>query len=238
MVSTLRRRFESFVRTLDGFEHIDALLKHSKNLDRKQRADYLFQGRQIIVEQKTLVSDPIRKPQKVADKIMRERGIVAYGTVSTRRIFSSQPDANSLQSRLVLSIGRTIHEVVAKADKQTRDTRSIFDLPDAVGAIVLLNEGAGMLAPEIIGYVLSNTFQERDEEGAPRYKHNDAVIGISEVQTVPVPEALQTYPINTFTNPHSNRAAMVDTFADMLIARWAAFNDARLIINDTRQGRN
>jgi hypothetical protein len=233
-MSTLRKRFESFVRTLDGFEHIDALLKDSKNLDGKQRADYLFQGRQIIVEQKTLVSNPIYKPQKLADKIMRERGIVAYGTVSTRRILSSQPDASFLQRGLVLSVAKNIETVVAKADDQTRDTRVIFGIPVAVGIIVLLNEGAGMLDPETIGYALCNTFERQDKEGAPRYKHNDAVIGISEVHTLPVRGALRTYPINVFRSPHTNSAAIVDTFSDMLITRWAAFNHAPLIIKESR----
>lgn len=230
MTSSLRSRFESFVRTLNGFENIDSLLKGSRKFDSKQRADYLFQEREVNVEQKTLVSDPISKPQKFADKIMRERGIVAYGTVSTRRIFSSQPDANSLQRRMVLSIAKTIDDVVAKADKQTRDTRLIFDIPDSVGIVILLNEGAEMLAPEVIGYALSNTFQKRDEKGAPRYKHNAAVIGISEVHAVSLATPLATYPINTFKNPNRSGAAMVDAFVDMLSARWAVFNHARLIV--------
>jgi hypothetical protein len=166
---------------------------------------------------------------------MHERGIVAYGTVLTRRIFSSQPDASSLQRGLVLSVAKNIEGVVAKADEQIRDTRLIFGIPDAVGILVLLNEGAKILAPGIVGYALCNTFQKRDEEGEPRYKHNDGVIGISEVHTVPVPKALHTYPINTFTSPNTNSAAIVDAFSDMLIARWTAFNHAPLIIKESRR---
>ncbi len=163
---TLRTRFESFVKTLDGFEDIDALLKNSKTPDRRMRADYLFQGREIIVEQKTLESNPIARPQKFADKIMRERGIVVLGRSSTQRIFSRQPDANALQRRLVLGIAKTIDDDVAKADKQARDTRLIFRIPDAVGILVLLNEGAQILAPNVIHYALANSFQKRTTDGA------------------------------------------------------------------------
>lgn len=211
------------------------LKKDSKGRDSRMQADYLFQGRQIIVEQKTLVSNPIDKPQRFADKITRDRGIGVYGSVSTLRIFSGQPDAGFLQRKLMLSIAKTVDDDVAKADKQTRDTRLIFGIPGAVGILVLLNEGAEILTPDVIGYALCNTFKKRNEGGAPRYKHNDGVIGISEAHTLPVPWALRTYPINTFTNPHTNRAEIVFAFSDMLITKWAAFNNAPLI---TKEGRD
>jgi len=196
------------------------------------RADYLFQGRQIIVEQKTLESNPIDKPQKFADKIMRERGIVAFGRVSTQRIFSGQPDANALQRKLILGIAKIIDDDVAKADKQTRDTRLILSVPDAVGIMVLLNERAGILAPDVIHYALSNTFQKRTKGGALRYTQNDGVILISEAHTVAVagvPGVSRAYPILAFTSPQTKSADIVVAFADMLRKRWAAFNRAPLI---------
>jgi hypothetical protein len=230
--SSLRTRFESFVKTLDGFEDIDALLKDSEITDSRMRADYLFQRRQIILEQKTLESNPIAKPQKFAEKIMRERGIVAFGRVSTQRIFSGQPDANTLQRGLVLSIAKTIDDDVAKADKQTRDTRLIFRIPNAVGILVLLNEGAQILAPDVIHYALANTFQKRTKDGALRYKQNDGVLLISEAHTVAlagVPGISRAYPILTFTSPQTKSADLVVAFAEMLRRKWAAFNRAPLI---------
>jgi hypothetical protein len=47
--STLHGRFESFVKTLDGFEDIEDLLKDGKQHTEK-RAGYLFQDRQMIGE--------------------------------------------------------------------------------------------------------------------------------------------------------------------------------------------
>jgi hypothetical protein len=225
---TLRSRFESFVKTLDGFEDIDALLR-GKGCDNRTRADYLFQGRQIIVEQKTLVSNPANRPQKFADKIMRDRGSIAIGSVSTRRIFSGQLDTSSLQRKLMLNIARIIDDDVAKADKQTANTRLILDISDAIGVIVLLNERAEMLAPDVVRYGLCNTFQKRAQDGGLRYTQNDGVILISEVHTLPVPGFLRAHPINTFTSPQTNSAEKVIDFSKMLMERWAAFNHAPLI---------
>jgi hypothetical protein len=233
--STLRARFESFVKTLDGFEDIDALLQASKQPDSRMRADYLFQKRQIIVEQKTLESDPIDKPQKFADKIMRDRGIVLMGTRSTQCIFSGQPDADSLQRGLILKIAKTIDADVAKADKQTRDTRLIFGIPDAVGIVIFLNENAKMLAPDVIQYALCNTFQKRTDPCTLRYTQNDGALLISEAHTLNVPGFSRAYPINAFTSPKTKDADIVVAFLNMLVGRWAAFNNAALLTEGRQQ---
>jgi hypothetical protein len=230
--STLRTRFETFVRTLDGFESIDALLNGQEH-EGVKRADYLFQGRSIIVEQKTLKANPVDKPQKFADKVMRDRGVIQFGTTSTQRLFSTQPDPNELQRRLMLNIAKVIDNDVAYADKQTRDTRQVFHIPAAIGILLFLNESAEMLTPELIRYALANSFQ-RSEDDALKYTQNDGVILISEVHTLFVPGFLRAYPINTFTSPQTMSGDKVIAFSNMLMDRWAAFNHAPLL-KETRQ---
>ena len=132
----------------------------------------------------------------------------------------------------MLGIAKTIDDDVAKADKQTRDTRLIFGIPDAVGILVLLNEGAKTLAPNVIHYALANTFQKRIKGGALRYTQNDGVILISEAHTVAiagVPRISRAYPILTFTSPQTKSTDLVVAFAEMLRKKWAAFNRAPLI---------
>jgi hypothetical protein len=85
-MTNLQERFESFIKTVRGFESIDELLK-DVHLEGKKRADYLLWNRQIIVEQKVLVDDPADKPQKFANQLMNEGRFLFYGQVSTDRIF-------------------------------------------------------------------------------------------------------------------------------------------------------
>lgn len=225
----LRARFESFVRTMAGFEDIDELLRNQQNLQGKMRADYFFASRQVIVEQKTLQSNPLTRPQKFAERVMRERWIVLMGTRSTKCIFSGQPDGASLQRRLMLNIARIIDDDVAKADKQTRDTRLIFSRQDAAGIIVFLNEGAAMLTPDVIRFALSDTLQKKNEDGGLRYMQNDGVIVISEAQNIAIPGISAAYPIHTYTTPGTARAGKVIAFSEALMRGWAQFNRAPLI---------
>jgi hypothetical protein len=227
---SLSKRFAAFVETLDQFESIDALLQGSDPTGKK-RADYLLGNRQFIIEQKVLVSDPVGRPQRFVDKLAAKRGFVFFGKLSTDYIFSRQPDTKDLQRRMVLDLARGIDDIVANADKQTPDTRVIFNIPDAAGILVILNEGAGQLRPDVIHYTLWNTFQKRTPEGAFRYAANHGVIVISEANRLVTraPTQKPMFPIMYFRTPDKIHDAAVTAFSEMLIRRWAEFNNAPLV---------
>lgn len=221
-MTVLRARFETFIQKFDQFESIDELLK-SADPHGKKRADYLLCGRKIIIEQKVLEVDPIDKPQKFINNIMERGRIIVYGQLSTAAIFRKLPDGNRLQRSLILKIAQVIDDCVAKADKQSRDTRKIFSIPDAVGILVFLNEKATILDPEIIHYSLSQVFQKKSNDGSLRYPHNNGVILISDAHLMNTPKGkFKTY--MTFTSPHGNAADIVRQFSDKLLRAWAKFN--------------
>lgn len=128
----LRQRFEAFVQTLERFESIDSLLKKDDRPGMK-RADYLFNNRQFVVEQKSLEIDPNDKPQKFVNRLMEENKVIVFGQVSTKMIFDKMPDGKKYQHELVLRLTRGIEKVISHADKQTRDTREIFSVLAATG---------------------------------------------------------------------------------------------------------
>jgi hypothetical protein len=229
-MSSLLDRFESFVRTIDGFECIDALLKGANLPPGQKRADYLLQNRQIIVEQKVLEVDPKGRPQKFVDKLGRERGWVIFGTVSTRQVFEKEKDADDLQRRMVLDLAKTIDADVANADKQTAQTRSLFNIPDAMGILVLLNQGANTLKSDVMHYALANVFEKKKQTTDDlRYPANDGVVVISEAQTVRVPGFLGGFPTQVFYSPQTTKRAAVEAFGDSLLNQWAAFNNAPML---------
>jgi len=122
----------------------------------------------------------------------------------------------------MLDVAKTIDDDVAKADKQTRDTRLIFNIPNSTGVIIFLNERADLLRPDVIHYALCNVFQKM-LNAEPRYRQNDGVIVISEASLVEVPGFLGGYPINTYTAPRTDKADRVIAFSEMLMSKWAAF---------------
>jgi hypothetical protein len=229
-MTNLQERFEGFIRTMSGFESIDELLK-DVHVEGKKRADYLLGNRKIIVEQKVLIDDPANKPQKFINALMNKGRILVYGTVSTERIFAGMPDGNEQKRRMFLSVTKGLETSFADADKQTRDTREIFSIPDAIGMVVILNVSAPTLHPDLIRYGLSQVLWKRRVDGSIRYPHNDGVVMISEAHT-DLSERGRGAPCYSSPTPHTKSEALVRAFSDSLIQAWATFNGTRLVRQD------
>ena len=137
---TLKERFETFVTMLDGHENIDQLLS-GREIRGKKRADYLFRDRSISIEQKTLEQNPGSKIVQFVTNVIKERGIVVDDTMTAHQILDTQPDALSLKNSLYLRTTKVLEGLVEGADKQTSDTRNIFDIPLAAGILVILKAG-------------------------------------------------------------------------------------------------
>jgi hypothetical protein len=221
---TLKQRFETFIKTFDGFEDIDLLLKANSPIG-KNRADYLLQGRRVIVEQKSLDIDPISRPQNYADKLMAQGRLIAFGKVSTR-MFSED-----IQREIFLDLGRNLDAIVAKGDRQTEDTRQIFSIPDAMGVLVILNQKARILHPQVIHYGLANVLQKRAADGSLRYPANDGVILIPEAHAMNTRHGPRIHLIH-FTSPHGRANKEFVQFCDLFFEAWARFNNLALIKTD------
>ena len=230
-MSTLQSRFEAFMRTENGFEDIDALL-HDSDPDGKKRADYLINNRTIIVEQKVLDSNPIDKPQKFFDRLMEDGKVLAYGTVGSNVIFNAMPNGQSEKRKMLLKLTDVIANNVSHADKQARDTREIFDIPKAMSILVILNEKAEMLTCELVRYALQQTFAKTDDQGAPRYRHLDGVIFLTEHEYI-MDAGRKAFPINCYVLPHSPHQKSLKVFFDHFQPSWAAFNNAPLFHRPT-----
>jgi hypothetical protein len=229
-MANLLERFEAFAKTVRGFESIDDLLR-DVHLEGKKRADYLLWEQQIIIEQKVLVVDPADRPQKFVDELIQQGRILAYGRVSVERIFARLPDGHELKRKMIRGITKGVEDSFASADKQTRDTREIFSIPNAVGIVIILNVSAPTLHPDLVRYGLSQVLQKKREDGSIRYPNNDGVIMISEAHT-DISEAGRGAPCFSSPTPHTKYERVVRDFSNSLIQAWAAFNNVPLVRRD------
>jgi hypothetical protein len=223
MTTDLKARFQEFVKTLDGFEDIDALLK-DHDPPGKKRADYLFSNRSIIVEQKTLETDPADKARKYLNRLMAENRLVGWGTFAVNKdTFQDLPDGERLYKILLHKTTSRLEEIASDADKQTKGTREIFGLPDAAGVLIILNQGAQNLIPELLDYRIQDLFKVDNRDGSVRFPHNDMIMVISELHPVRIgPTTL--LPTRRYVNSTARQRERAIVFTDKLTAAWAAFN--------------
>jgi hypothetical protein len=225
--TSLSQRVEAFLKTLGGFENVDALLKE-RDVPGKKRADYLLRDRSIIIEQKILVADPAGKPQKFVDNLVQDGKAIFFGTVSTALIFRKMADGEQQRKRMFDHLARVVIDDIENADKQTRDTRELFSIADAMGIVLILNEGAKTLEPDIVRYGIQRAYMKRDQVGKRRFTQNVGVIAMSEIHTVDFHAAAKTHPVLSFIDQESPHAEAFETFSREFQQRWAAFNGVPL----------
>ncbi len=218
----LRKLFESFMGQLDGVESIDKLLSQKPESDMR-RADYLAMGRKIIVEQKVLTVDPAKSPQAFIDRLCKERGILVYGTHSAQRILDRQPDGKQLYEKMLAGMTKGFEDALANADKQTRDTRTLFDIPDSVGVVLVLNEAAPSLHPDLLVHGVQRLVSKRTQNGFLRYPHNDAFVLVSGTHGEVTPTGGQGMPFTTGMAPMCRDQILVQAFAAMLVKEWGRY---------------
>ena len=161
-----------------GIESIDEILRHRAPID-LQRADYLACDRRAVIEVKSLDVNPDYRIQRFLDGLAQAGRLPCTGDTTLAELLSKLPDGPALFDEARERVTKVLDDVVAKADDQTRDTKQIFNITDAVGIVVILNENATLLYPDISTVKLFDMLRKQ-RDGALRYVHNQVIVLISE----------------------------------------------------------
>lgn len=227
MTLSLEELFTRFVPRLDGYESVDALLQNVAGLDIK-RADYLFAGRKIVCEQKTLSTDPRRKAQKFVAKVANEDIGDDASRFAAYSILQQLPEGDEHVMHMLKLMSSVIPRCIADADEQIGATRQYFGLgADAPGILILLNQGAASLDPAFMSARTGNVLQGRNN--SHRFPNVDLVITISD--NAPNAAGGIAYPrqIRVIANSRSPNLASAEAFAVKMKRSWEEFRGTRYI---------
>jgi hypothetical protein len=219
MKAKLNERFKRFVRTLPGFEDIDDLLSGA-SMDTK-RADYLIRNREVIIEQKILTANPEHKVQKYADRLLGEGQFAANGRFSLYPILDQASDGIDHHRQLLNDLSKVLEKDISDADKQLRDSRETFSIPEAMGVVVLLNESAFALDPQLTGVRVGNLLAEKAGSGAVRFPSTDLVITITDIHTLSA--GLPYRRMGFHVSPASTNREAAFSFAEYVKRQWIGF---------------
>jgi hypothetical protein len=136
------------------------------------------------------------------------------------------PDGAALFDELRERITKVLDDIIAKADDQTRDTKQTFLIPEAIGIVVVLNERAQLLDPDIATVKLFDMLRKRRQDRELRYVHNQVIVLISEAHIIQAGEDVRMFPMSTIYSDAGNEILLATTFTESLEKQWAAFNNA------------
>ena len=223
---SLKERFERFMLSTPNVESIDDLARpRERELAGHKRADYLACDRQVVIETKSLDVDPIEKIQRFLDRLAQSGCFSKTGDTTLAELLRELPDGQALFGELQARVTKIFDDNIARADDQTRDTKVIFNIPEAIGVVVILNESAALLYPDISLVKIFDTLR-KVRDGKLHYVHNHIVVYISEAHIVDAGEGVTMYDMATVYSDAGNAILFATVFAEDLLKRWAAFNDA------------
>lgn len=212
------------MRSMADVESIDAI--HARNPPTGRKfADYLAYDRRVIIEVKSLDSDPINKIQRFLDDRFRGRSLEIVGNTMLSDLFQDIPDGSRLFDELQDRVTKVLEDDIANADRQIRDSKLIFDLKDAIGVTVILNENAFILFPDISTKRIFLTLRKM-EAGAVRYNNTHVAILISESHAIGDYEDQILFPVSTTYSDLGNATPFATVVAEEFVRLWAAFNSA------------
>jgi hypothetical protein len=224
----LEARFKVFLRDLEETESIDEL-----TLTREQqaapKADYFFANRTIVGEIKALYEDTTTKIDVILDPYRNTPDWpILIGDQDLERVLQHLPDRDRLRATIFRSITRSIEAVVEKANRQIRETKRTFGIPDAGGLLIILNDAVDILSPDIVVYRVRRALKKRTADGALRYANISAVLIIGGAHYTQLKPDLKGMPILTILNLVLE-TDFVEEFIRHLSRKWAAFEQQLLI---------
>ena len=223
MAASLEQRFIRFLGGLEGAENLDILLSQDT-----ERADFLLGHRQIILEIKSLETDP---EYKVHDRLRehenRPEYPLFYWPAEVSEILAHLPDGDRISATMFNAVTNSIERGFKKADDQVAATRAELNLPNACGVLTLLNESLGVLTPEAITAKVSQMFNKRGD-GNFRYREIAFVWVISESHGMPLSNGLLGLPIIVIEGPCAEAYPQASQLLDHLQQAWAEYKQVPL----------
>ena len=220
---SLELRFTRFLEGLPGAEAIDRLVLPD-DPQRRRKADYLLEGRKVIVELKTLTDDPSPKVEATADKHRhRDDWPMFYGTADVRKVLDNLPDGEAIYAKMVNALGRSVEAAVRSAEEQVTHTRHVLGLSDAAGVLVILNDSIGILDPYVVGHRVAHLMR-RPRTGNSEAEKLDFVWLLFESHVVGTVHGRPAVPCFLINGEGKDRFPWFERFHRALVRQWAHAN--------------
>lgn len=222
MDKKLPEKFTSFVRSYEGAEIIDEL-SLTPDQQAAKKADYFFNGRTIIAEQKSLKISTAHKIEAILKPYEdTPEWPLFYGEQELHKIVNYLPEPEKINGKILEAVTDSIEKLFSKANRQIRTTKQTFGLPSAGGLLIILNDLVDILSPDLLAFRVRRCLQKRLNVEERRFPEITVVLAINTAHYTQLNPTLKAMPLLIMPSglPDPNH---IETFVDLLGERWSAF---------------
>jgi len=117
-----------------------------------RRADYFLDQRNVVIELKSLETDPSEKIETVLQTRREQPDFpVFFGNAELGKVLEKLPDGDALHKKIAERITRSVEDAFRSAKHQIAETKRAFGLPASSGLLVILNHNIDIFSPQILG---------------------------------------------------------------------------------------
>jgi hypothetical protein len=225
MTKTLEERFIDFAKNLESSESIDTL-QLTPEQKVAEKADFFFNHRRVICELKSLKKDTQYKVYDILRPHQdRSEWPVFYGEWEVLKILKWLPDGDQIHRKIFDAITSALERLLRKAHRQIKATKEAFNIQNAEGLLVILNDMVEISSPDMIAHKVFEVLHKRTPEGKVRFLEIAVVWIINETHFIQVTPYLKTIPSIILINPHNQEdITKTDIFVESIQPKWAAYN--------------
>jgi hypothetical protein len=234
MTKNLEQRFLHYLSSLPNAENIDEL-DILKEKQENKKADYFVFNRNLIIELKTLKTDSKHKVDSEVDKHRdRDEFPVIYGNVDLQKILAHLPDGEKINAKIFEKVTRSIEQGFRSADKQIADTKDTFNVSQAIGLLVILNESIDVISPDVITWKVSQMLTKKANNGNVRYNNIVSVWIINESHFTYIENKIKGIPTIIVYGPNAQYVENIDNVFNFLQKEWANSNKLPIYFQDQK----
>jgi hypothetical protein len=191
-----------------------------------QQADYFLDDRKIVIEVKSFTENRTRATQAVIDKWRRRRDWpLFHGELGLATVLNRHPRRDDVVREIANAMTKSAKAAFEKGNRQIRDTKRFFNLPNAMGVLLFLNDGVDLLDPSVLGRTFAEQIRRRDADGGRRFESVDSVVIISWAHAVADEHGTELMPVFWCSADTLTEAEQEQSFERWLLVKWASFLD-------------
>ncbi len=228
-MSPLENRFVEFVRSLKNSEIVDEI-ELSLKQKKAKKPDFFFGDRQFIGEMKSLKENTEYKALDIID-LQKERPEfpVFYEPWEVSKVLNCLPDGEYINQKIIRVITSGLKKSLKKANKQIKSSKTTYEIDDAEGILIVINDLVEILSPEVIAYAVHQLLQPKKPSGELLCPDIAVVLIVGGLHTLRIEQGRDVMPIVTIVNSYIAEYKAAKEYTRWLERKWAEFNNMPFI---------
>jgi hypothetical protein len=203
---------------------------HAKEGAEGQFPDFACFGDRVLIEMKHLETDQKDRVNKIFEtKIQPAERPMFFGEIAAHHIIDSVSNGQAIKQEIASRLGKTIEQLLSKANAQFQSYRSRHPRKNSVNICVILNSRVQEFSPAVVVHAIHGKIKTaRPDE--PRFPHIDAILYFSEKHFRILPDGRAGCAVSIFELVGAENHPWKKQFIERIVDAWSRMRTGSSVV--------